>query len=95
MKITTDEVRRIATLACLEFDEAGEARMAGEMSRILDYVDEIRGVAGASAPSTAQEEPVRLRDDEPGDSLSAEVVGTAAPRFAHDHFVVPKVIGGE
>ncbi|MFA6956641.1 MAG: Asp-tRNA(Asn)/Glu-tRNA(Gln) amidotransferase subunit GatC [Thermoanaerobaculia bacterium] len=94
MKISTHEVRRVATLACLEFDEAGEARMAGEMSRILDYVDEIRDAGGNDEPALPVA-PVRLREDEPAESLPAEAVGNAAPRFARGHFVVPKVIGGE
>jgi aspartyl-tRNA(Asn)/glutamyl-tRNA(Gln) amidotransferase subunit C len=95
MKITSDEVRRIATLACLEFDEAGEARMAGELSRILDYVDELRDVAAANGVTPAQVAPLRLREDEASESLPPDVVEKAAPRFALGHFVVPKVIGGE
>lgn len=87
-------MRRIAALACLEFEEAGEARMAGEMSRILDYVDEIRDAGGNDA-SVVPVAPVRLRDDEPAESLPVGVVGKAAPRFARGHFVVPKVIGVE
>jgi aspartyl-tRNA(Asn)/glutamyl-tRNA(Gln) amidotransferase subunit C len=95
MKITRDEVRRVASLACLEFDEAGEARMADELSRILDYVDEIREVAAANDVTPAQVAPVRLREDEISESLPPEVVEKAAPRFALGHFIVPKVIGGE
>lgn len=95
MKITPDEVRRVATLACLEFDEDGETRMAVEMSRILDYVDQIRGAALPSVSDDADSIPMPGRADEPGVSLAVSDVERAAPRFAHGHFVVPKVIGGE
>lgn len=95
MKISAEEVRRIASLACLEFDAEGEARMAVEMSRILDYVDQVRGAeipGDADAPSLPGG---RVRADEPAESLPAADVERAAPRFERGHFVVPRVIGGE
>ncbi len=95
MKISRDEVRRVAALACLEFDADGESRMAGEMSRILDYVDQIRSVTIGADDTAAERLPVRLRDDVAAESLSVSLVEQAAPRFARGHFVVPKVIGGE
>jgi aspartyl-tRNA(Asn)/glutamyl-tRNA(Gln) amidotransferase subunit C len=95
MKITSDEVRRIATLACLEFDAEGEARMAVEMSRILDYVDQVRDAAVAGGEPTALVATPRTRADEPGTSLPVSDVERAAPRFERGQFVVPRVIGGE
>ncbi|MCM2314174.1 MAG: Asp-tRNA(Asn)/Glu-tRNA(Gln) amidotransferase subunit GatC [Thermoanaerobaculia bacterium] len=95
MKITADEVRRIATLACLEFDAEGEARMAVEMSRILDYVDQVRGAAVGEAGAATASAEGRTRADEPAASLSVAEVARAAPRFERGHFVVPRVIGGE
>ncbi|MBI2213582.1 MAG: Asp-tRNA(Asn)/Glu-tRNA(Gln) amidotransferase subunit GatC [Acidobacteria bacterium] len=95
MKIGIDEVRRVAALACLEFEAGGEAQMAEEMSRILDYVDQIRDVPSDPDGSSLQQPPVRLRDDVAGESLPADVVGASAPRFSRGHFIVPKVIGGE
>jgi len=94
MKITVGEVRCIASLSCLELDAEGEARMAVEMSRILDYVDQIRGaavVAEAGATGISAGSP---RADEPGTSLPVSDVARAAPRFERGYFVVPKVIGG-
>lgn len=95
MKITAEEVRRIASLACLDFDAEGEARMAVEMSRILDYVDQVRVAAVSATGVAAVPAAGRTRADEPGDSLPVSEVGRAAPRFEHGHFVVPRVIGGE
>ena len=95
MKITTDEVRRIATLACLEFDDAGQSRMAAEMSGILDYVDQIRDAEVGAGDGAESGSSAPLRADEPGASLPAGEVERAAPRFALGQFVVPRVIGGE
>lgn len=95
MKITSDEVRRIAMLACLEFDAEGEARMAVEMSRILDYVDQVRGAAVAESDAATAPAEGRTRADEPAASLAVSEVERAAPRFERGHFVVPRVIGGD
>ncbi|MGK2855612.1 MAG: Asp-tRNA(Asn)/Glu-tRNA(Gln) amidotransferase subunit GatC [Thermoanaerobaculia bacterium] len=95
MKISTEEVRRVASLACLEFDAEGEARMAVEMSRILDYVDQVRGAESAGDADATISAEGRVRADEPHESLPASDVERAAPRFERGHFVVPRVIGGE
>jgi len=95
MKITADEVRRIAMLACLEFDDEGEARMAVEMSRILDYVDQVRGAEVEESGAATAPTEGRTRADEPAASLPVAEVERAAPRFERGHFVVPRVIGGE
>jgi aspartyl-tRNA(Asn)/glutamyl-tRNA(Gln) amidotransferase subunit C len=95
MKITADEVRRIASLACLEFDGEAEAKMAVEMSRILDYVDQVRDADVAGDAGTTILPAPRVRDDEPGTSLPVSEVERAAPRFERGQFVVPRVIGGE
>ena len=44
MKIDRDEAKRIADLAHLEFDEPALERMAGEMTKILSYIDQLREV---------------------------------------------------
>lgn len=95
MKISRDEVRRIAALASLEFDPASEESMAASMSRILEYVEQIRGAGEAPGEAPSPSAPLRLRDDDPGSPLPVEDVAGAAPSFARGHFVVPRVIGGE
>lgn len=94
MKINRDEARRIAGLARLEFDEAGLERMAGEMTRILTYIDQLReidveGFAERGLTVTP------LRDDEPQASIDRDQAARNAPAWRDGFFVVPKVIGGE
>ena len=94
MKIDRHEAKRIADLAHLEFDEAGLERMAGEMTKILSYIDQLRevDVTGFEAVSTSEATP--MRDDVPRPPVDRAAVAVNAPEFSDDgHFVVPKVIG--
>ncbi len=95
MKIDQDEARRIATLARLEFDEAGLDRMAAEMTVILGYIDQLReaDVTGVGVAAGVKATP--LREDRPHASLSPDDVARNAPQWRDGFFVVPPVIGGE
>ena len=77
MNITRDEARRIADLAHLEFDEASLDRLAGEMTKILAYIERLPDVPGGEATESS----APLREDEIGPTLA---VGS--------FFIVPKVI---
>ncbi len=94
MKIDRDEAKRIAGLAHLEFDDAGLDRMAGEMTKILSYIDQLREVDVAGFDSGSSAEATPLRDDVPRPSVDRAAVASNAPAFSADgHFIVPKVIG--
>jgi aspartyl-tRNA(Asn)/glutamyl-tRNA(Gln) amidotransferase subunit C len=95
MKIDRDEARRVAGLAHLEFDEAGLARMAAEMTQILSYIDQLAevDVTGFEEGNAAARMP--LRDDVPRPSIDRHLAERNAPSWRDGCFVVPKVIGGE
>jgi aspartyl-tRNA(Asn)/glutamyl-tRNA(Gln) amidotransferase subunit C len=94
MKIDRDEARRIATLAHLEFDDPALERMAGEMTKILSYIDQLSEVAVAGFEWTADAESTPLREDVPRPPVGRDAVAANAPAFSDDgHFIVPKVIG--
>lgn len=95
MRISAEETKRIAALAHLELDDAAVARFSAELSVILDYVDQLNEVDISAGPPLDAALATPLRDDEPAPSLATSDVERNAPRFAHGHFVVPKVIGGE
>jgi aspartyl/glutamyl-tRNA(Asn/Gln) amidotransferase C subunit len=79
MNITRDEARRIADLAHLEFDDPSLDRLAGEMTKILSYIDQLKDAAGADPAASA---PTPLREDEPRQSS----------KIVDGFIVVPKVI---
>jgi len=93
MKITLDEARRVAALASLEFSDDDLRRMAGDMSRILDYVDQIEAADVSAVAEEGADAPVADRADEVRSSPVADEAGGNAPSMLHGHFVVPKVIG--
>jgi aspartyl-tRNA(Asn)/glutamyl-tRNA(Gln) amidotransferase subunit C len=94
MKIDREEARRIAGLAHLEFDDAGLERMAGEMTKILSYIDQLREV-DVEGFEERDETVTPFREDEPHQALDRELVARNAPSWRDGFFVVPKVIGGE
>jgi aspartyl-tRNA(Asn)/glutamyl-tRNA(Gln) amidotransferase subunit C len=94
MKIDVAEAKRIADLAHLEFDQPALERMAGEMTKILSYIDQLREVDVAGFEWTAAAESTPLRDDVQRAPVERRAVAANAPDFSDDgHFVVPKVIG--
>ncbi|MGA8807347.1 MAG: Asp-tRNA(Asn)/Glu-tRNA(Gln) amidotransferase subunit GatC [Thermoanaerobaculia bacterium] len=94
MKIDAVEAKRIADLAHLEFDEPALQRMAGEMTKILSYIDQLREVDVAGFEWTAAAESTPLRDDVPCPPVDRVAIAANAPAFSDDgHFIVPKVIG--
>ena len=88
MKITREEARRIAGLAHLEFDESSLDRLAGEMTQILGYIDQLRDVDVSlqSDPETP------FREDAVTASLDRDAVAANAPLWENGFFIVPKVI---
>ena len=94
MQITRDEARRIAALAHLEFDEPGLDRMAGEMTKILGYIDQlaevdVRGVVVPAVP------PTPMREDVIRAGVGRELIERNAPAWSDGCFLVPRVVGGE
>jgi aspartyl-tRNA(Asn)/glutamyl-tRNA(Gln) amidotransferase subunit C len=95
MKISIDEARRVAELAALEFGEADLERAARELSRILDYVEQLEAVDVSRVPVAGAESGRPNRADELESPNIAEEIEGNAPAMIHGHFVVPRVIGGE
>lgn len=94
MIVTREEARRIASLARLEMDDATLDRMAGEMTRILDYIDQLREV-DTSAAGEIDAPSATWRSDTPGRTAAVEAIATNAPAWRDGLFVVPKVIASE
>ncbi len=95
--IALDDVRKVATLARLTFDDADIARLAGQLQSILGYVKKIGQVDLAGVEPLAHALPLRnvLRDDVPGPALPLEAALRNAPETDGPFFKVPKVIGAD
>lgn len=97
VKITLDDVRKVAHLSRLALDEAHLARFTGQLENILEYVAKITQVNMDSVEPMAHALPLHnvLREDvvEPG--LPLDKVLQNAPDTDPPFFKVPKVIGGD
>jgi aspartyl-tRNA(Asn)/glutamyl-tRNA(Gln) amidotransferase subunit C len=95
VKITLNEVRRIADLANLEFSDQECEELASQLSDVLDYIETLKELdtAGVSPTSHLQESGEAFREDEVRPSLSEAEALANAPERGGGLFKVPKVIG--
>jgi aspartyl-tRNA(Asn)/glutamyl-tRNA(Gln) amidotransferase subunit C len=96
MALSVEQVRRIAALARLRLEPAEEARLAGELSAILDYVRQLEELDVTDVePMThalAAGEETPLRPDEVRPSLPPDVALANAPAREGTCFKVPRII---
>ena len=99
MSIDRETVAKIASLARIEMGEDELARMAPELSNILDWVEQLGevDVSGVQPMTAVIPNTFRLRDDViDADPMTAggkrEAVLANAPAAEHGFFGVPKVI---
>ena len=95
MPLGLDEVRTIARLARLEFDEEGLERMRSELENILDWMARLDEVDTEGVEPLAHVHDVScpMRDDVVTPSLGGERAVAVAPAHDGTAFEVPKVIG--
>ncbi|KAB2881606.1 Asp-tRNA(Asn)/Glu-tRNA(Gln) amidotransferase subunit GatC [bacterium] len=95
MSVTINEVKKIATLANLEFNENELEKYTHQLNTILEYVDQLNKVDTSSVEATCH--PISyqdvFRDDEIKESLPIDKVLQNAPEKTWQYFVVPKVVG--
>ncbi|HEY2259943.1 MAG TPA: Asp-tRNA(Asn)/Glu-tRNA(Gln) amidotransferase subunit GatC [Solirubrobacteraceae bacterium] len=85
------QVLHVARLARLELDEAEVERMAAELSKVLDHVEQIRELDLEGVPPTSHVVDVTgvVRPDEPVPSLPRDVILAQAPEPVDGGFGVP------
>ena len=94
MKITKEEVLHVAHLARLEIDEHGVDALAGQIGKILEYVDMLSRVdtEGVKPTTHAIFLTNAFREDSETVHMKIENVLAGAPDKQDGNFVVPKVI---
>ena len=95
MKITREEVRRVAALARLELSADEVERMTGQLDSILSYVAKLDELDTTGVTPTTHTQVVvnAFREDEVRPSLPRERALANAPERSDDAFIVPRVIG--
>ena len=93
-KIDPDQVRRIARLARINLTTDELKQFAGQLSDILNYVDQLNELDTEGVEPTTH--PLKIsnvfRQDQIGDSLSNDQALANAPQRHGDFFAVPKVL---
>jgi aspartyl-tRNA(Asn)/glutamyl-tRNA(Gln) amidotransferase subunit C len=80
MALTIEEVRKIASLARLRFSPEEEATFAGQLGKIVDYIDQLQRFEPGAGAAAAQAVPAA-----PGDPAYARAAAApAASREADD-----------
>ena len=94
MKISTDEVEKIAHLARLEIDQVQSEKMAVQLSDILAYIDKLKDVdvEGVKPSSGVTVMNNVLREDKIKVSPGPLVTLANAPQRDEDFFIVPRVV---
>jgi len=94
MAIDKTTVAAIARLARIDVPEADRARLAGELSHILTWVEQLAEVDTEGVPpmTSVVEVALPMRDDVVSDGGYPDKVLANAPARDDGFFVVPKVV---
>ncbi len=94
MKISQQEVEKMAHLARLDVDDELKETLAGQLSDILDYIDTLKDVDvdGVTPVSGAAFMNNVLREDIQEPSPGPDVTLANAPERDQDFYVVPRVV---
>ncbi|VAW39667.1 Aspartyl-tRNA(Asn) amidotransferase subunit C @ Glutamyl-tRNA(Gln) amidotransferase subunit C [hydrothermal vent metagenome] len=95
MRISHDEIKKTAVLARLAMSDEDVSNMAGQLDRILGYIDKLNELdtTGVKPANHAIDIHNALREDEVEPSLTQDEALANAPRQNGEAFVVPKVVG--
>jgi aspartyl-tRNA(Asn)/glutamyl-tRNA(Gln) amidotransferase subunit C len=96
MKITLDDVEKVAKLARLEVSQSEKEAFAKQLSQILTHMETLKqyDTDGIEPTATVLGQVNVFRDDEVRPSLSVEKALANAPEREADGFSVPKIIEG-
>lgn len=94
MKITPAEVQYVADLARLDLTPEEAERMAGQVGKILSYMDTLNELDTAGVEPTTHAIAISnaFRQDEVRQSLDRQQALANGPRQNGEAFVVPRVI---
>jgi aspartyl-tRNA(Asn)/glutamyl-tRNA(Gln) amidotransferase subunit C len=96
--LSRDQVLHVAKLARLRLSDEELDRYAGELSKVVDWIDtigELGDLAGVPPTSHVVHVENRLRADEPRPSLPAERALESAPDAGDGGFRVPSPGAGQ
>ncbi len=95
MKLSKDELLKVADLARIEMTEQEVLSISKQVSDILGYIEILEKADTNNINPTSHDMAATnvFRDDTVIDTFNKEKALANAPRAEEDHFVVPKSIG--
>ncbi len=97
MRISKEEVEHVARLARLEVTEAEKEAFSQQLSSILSYFEQLKGVetTGVEPTATVLEQTNIFREDQVRPSMAPDKVLANAPDHEEGYFRVPKILESE
>lgn len=94
MSVDKDTVAKIARLARVRVEESQQEALAGELSNILGWIEQLSELdtEGVEPMTSVVSMKLPLREDEVTDGGYPERVTANAPEAAHGFYAVPKVV---
>jgi aspartyl-tRNA(Asn)/glutamyl-tRNA(Gln) amidotransferase subunit C len=94
MRISREEVQRIARLARLELTQAEETELVEHFDKVLTYMEKLNqlNTDGVEPTAHAVEVPTPFREDRVTNQANTDVLLQNAPAREGDFFKVPKII---
>jgi len=94
MALDKATVGRIATLARIKVPEVEQEHLAGELTTILSWIEQLNEVdtSGVEPMSSVMPMELPMREDVVTDGNCRDKILAAAPAAAHGFFTVPKVV---
>jgi aspartyl-tRNA(Asn)/glutamyl-tRNA(Gln) amidotransferase subunit C len=94
MSLDSKTVARVAALARIRVPEADLAPLAGELSHIVSWIEQLNEVdtSGVEPMARVVDMTLPMRDDVVTDGGTREAILANAPQASGEFFVVPKVV---
>ncbi len=94
MSLSTDDIRKVASLARLAMSEAEIGAAQAQMNGIFGLIAEMQAVdtAGVEPMAHAQDLTQRLREDKVTETNQREAFQAIAPQVEQGLYLVPQVI---
>ncbi len=94
MALDKATVARIATLARIKVPASEQEHLAGELSKILHWIEQLNEIdaEGVEPMSSIGAMKLPMREDAVTDGKCRDKILANAPAAAHGFFVVPKVV---
>ncbi len=91
--VTPAVVLRVAELARLRVPTEDLTRWAGQLSRIVGYIDQLAAIPEEAFSDPPETPPTPVRADDPVPCDGDRALAANAPKQLHGYGVVPRVVG--